>query len=430
MADLWFDLSATTQDAIVLCALTIGPLTVATLALVKYRLGATTFAMLRHHWQANIAMIALIAIATSINLLTTLQSSSLMTGSARASDPFDLIVAAPGNDIDVLLSVIYLQSDALTLLDASVLQRLQQHESVLFAAPVGFGDSLGGYPLIGTTADMLSHLAGSSRTPSTVSDTRNASQTWFPTRWSVVPGASTRLIPGTRLHAEHGDVNMDEPVEHLSHMFDVQPSLPVTGTPWDHASLVSISALWALHGLGEHDETTFTLDTPQVPAVIVKARTTGELYSLRQEFNTSNSMAFFPAEVLSRLYGVMTSATTVLHWITLSTQLLVISAVLLCSFMLMRSLSERFRMLHAIGAPYAYRFYLIWLFIAVLIVLGVLLGLVAGWLLALGAAQTLSHALSIPLLPQPALNDFISTGVLLLLTLVLAVVPAWLLLRR
>ena len=428
--DLWFELSATAQDIMVLVALILVPLLLAIAALSRFRLVSITLAMLRHQWQAGLAMVVLIAIASSINLLTSLQSSSLVSGSARASDPFDLIVAAPGNDIDVLLSVIYLQSDTPNLLNGSVLQRLQNHPAVLFAAPVGFGDQLGGYPMIGTTAEMLSYLASNSahrKNHTGSDDKRTATQDWFPTRWSVVPGALAALIPGTRLHAEHDMGLDDKAVSHLAHLFTVQPPMPFTGTPWDNASLVPISALWALHGMGEHD---LSGNTPPVPAVVVKARSASELYDLRQQFNNTDSMAFFPAEVLARLYGVVGSVTTIVRWITLSTQVLVISAVLLCAFMLIRALSARFRMLHAIGAPYGFRFFLIWLFIAILIVLGVGLGLLSGWLLALGLAPHLASVLSIPLLPQPTLQDLISTAMLLTMTLSLALLPTWLLLRR
>ena len=88
------------------------------------------------------------------------QSRALQQGSARAAHPFDLLIAAPGSETQLVLSAIYLQPASLDLLPGAVLAELQNDPRARFAAPIGFGDSYRGHPIVGVTPDLVAHLAG------------------------------------------------------------------------------------------------------------------------------------------------------------------------------------------------------------------------------------------------------------------------------
>lgn len=383
---------------------------VLTAALVQWRYDVLPIVsgMLRRHAQASIAMVLLIAIATAVNILFSIQEHSVRQASAAAANPFDLIIAAPGSQVDSLMATVYLQASALPLLEAHVLDELQARTDIDFAAPVGFGDRIDGYPLVGTTEPLISHLVGLT------------GKRWFSTTFQLVAGSKVPGRPGDVLVPRHG-MNADDDDTHSTVSFEIVSRLSPTGTRWDHAYIAPIEALWQLHGSVDHGRT---------PAIVVSTTETAALYDIRQAFNSQGSMAFFPAEVLARLYTVLSSVDRVIGWLTLVTQLLVVSAVLLGVFILMRTLSLRFATLYAMGAPAAFRFWLVWFHTASLILAGVCGGVLLGLLAAGGLSAWASELLQIPFAGRLRQAQLIETAWFLDITLLLAVVPAWLVARR
>ena len=112
--------------------------------------------LLRNCW-LTLAFILLAAVA--VGLAITTQERALRKSSARAAEPFDIIVATPGSQTDVLLSSVFLRTGTLELLPPQVTARLMAHPGVSFAAPMGFGDNWQGHPVVGTTADLVKRVA-------------------------------------------------------------------------------------------------------------------------------------------------------------------------------------------------------------------------------------------------------------------------------
>lgn len=418
LVDLWYQQSVFVQDALLLAGYLIWPVVILSLIQRRYRLAGIVAGLLRRHIQAAMAMVLLIALASAVTVVFSIQERAVKFGSARASDPFDLIVAAPASNVDVLLATIYLQPTALPLLSSDVLSSLRSHPDVAFAAPVGFGDRVAGYPLVGTTNAMLSHLADMPES------------TWFTAVDQAVVGNDVPLVIGDSVHSQHGHIDADA-VEHDVDLVVVK-RLPATGTRWDSAVIVPIESMWKMHGLGVYNlaEAGVGRHTPGVPAIVVSAINTGALYQLRQQYNSDSSMAFFPAEVLSRLYTVLGSVAGVVRVLTLLTQLLVVLAVMLSVFILMRSMASRFATLHALGAPRIFRFSLVWAYVAILVMLGIVVGLFLGWVLAVLLADTLSAYMKVPVLPVLTFTEWKITAVFLDVTLLLAILPAWLVSRQ
>ncbi len=404
---IWHQMPATAQDALLLTALLIWPLLIIGLIQWRYRVVSVVTGFLRNHSQASLAMVILIAIATAINILFSIQEQAVRSGTAQASNHFDLIVAAPGSQIDALLATVFLQASALPLMSPDILYSLKAHPAVEKAAPVALGDTIQGYPLVGTTHELIADLAG-------VTDATDFTETF-----QIVAGSETPSQPGDTLFPQHS-LDIDNSVEHAGAQFTVIRRLPPTGTPWDHAYMAPIEAIWQLHG---------NLEKDRAPVIVVKATDTAALYQLRQQFNSNDSMAFFPAEVLYRLYDVLGSAGRVIKALTLGTQLLVVSAVLLGVFILMRSMATRFSTLHALGAPVGFRFCLVWVFASLLILAGVLSGVILGWLSAIGISRFLSGYLQLPVISWLSFTELIATALFFNATVVLATVPAWMVSR-
>jgi hypothetical protein len=65
-------------------------------------------ATVARHRGTYLLFMLLVAIATAIGVGITTQEAALRRGSARAADKFDLIIAAPGSQTDVVMAAIYL----------------------------------------------------------------------------------------------------------------------------------------------------------------------------------------------------------------------------------------------------------------------------------------------------------------------------------
>ena len=102
-----------------------------------------------------IAVICLIAVAVALGVAVSAQERALRQGSTRAAAPFDLLIGAAGSPTQLVLSTIYLQPASINLIDGEILRKLTETKGVKYAAPMGFGDSYRGYPLVGTTAEFV-----------------------------------------------------------------------------------------------------------------------------------------------------------------------------------------------------------------------------------------------------------------------------------
>jgi len=201
------------------------------------------FADLRRLWLGGAVVILLVALATALGVAVTLQERSLRLGSARAADKFDLVVGAAGSETQLILSSIFLQAAPLPLVDGSVLTKLTADPRVSWAAPVGFGDSFAGYPIIGTTISLISGTT-----------TGFSEGKMFALEGEAVLGAAVDLSIGAEIKPMHGTAETGGHT-HAGPAYKVVGKLQPTGTPWDRAILVPIQAVWHVHNLGhEHGQ--------------------------------------------------------------------------------------------------------------------------------------------------------------------------------
>lgn len=151
-----------------------------------------------------------------------------------------------------------------------------------FAAPVGFGDYANGHPVVGTTSKLIVALSPAFDQGTT-----------FASLGDAVIGADVPKRIGAEIKPMHGSA---EPEGH------------------EHKAHVSVDA-----AIDEH----FDVETPGIPAVLVKPKTIADAYRLRQEYRGEATLAVFPAEVLTRLYATLGDARGLLLAIAIGTQILV-----------------------------------------------------------------------------------------------------------
>jgi putative ABC transport system permease protein len=465
------------------------------------------FADLRRLWLGGAVVVILVALATALGVAVTLQERALRLGSARAADKFDLVVGAAGSETQLVLSSVFLQAAPLPLVDGDVLQKLSADPRVAWAAPVGFGDSFSGYPIIGTTTSLIKSTT-----------TGFVEGRMFALEGEALLGAAVQLPIGAEIKPMHGTAETGGHT-HTELAYKVVGRLKPTGTPWDRAILVPIQAVWHVHGLGhEHGEEghgdhaheaeghadeahareghahdadshddgphahedgqerraqvhdvaadelgktrahafslgtassahgdeddhgsidpdapileTFTQGTPGLPAILVKPKTIGDAYRLRQEYRSGNTLAVFPGEVLTGLYATLGDAKMVLSAVAAGSQGLVAAALVLVTVIHVGQRRRQIGALRAFGAPRGAVFLIVWLELFLLVALGIAAGFGLGLAAAQVAAQMFTARSGVILPVGFTREDLRLAVVLLAFAALLAAVPALLAYRQ
>jgi putative ABC transport system permease protein len=427
MGDAFAGLSPTAQDALVALALLAPGLIAGALVLRGLRPLPLVGAMLRRFAWVNAMFVALIAVSIGLGVGLLAQERGLRQGSARAAEKFDLIVAAPGSEVTAVLAAVYLQPSDMALVTGVQYAEIAGAEGVAFTAPIAFGDSHLGAPVVGTTADFVTHLAGPL-----------VEGRLFTTSTEAVAGAFAPVAVGERFTPAHGHGAAAEDDAHGDFAYVVTGRMAATGSPWDRAILVPVEGVWEVHGLSNGHpagETgigpPFAPDLmPGTPAVLVHATELWANYALKSRFTRGDLMAFFPGTVLAQLHGLMRDVRSAMSLMALLTQGLVALSVLIGLMILVRLIARSLALLRAVGAPLRFVLALVWAYSAALILTGTGLGLALGWLAARAISAVVTartDVLVTATLSWPEAHLVAGFASLALLT---ALVPAWAAARR
>jgi putative ABC transport system permease protein len=388
-------------------------------------------AELKRTYAGAIAVILLIAIATAVGIAIISQERALRKGSTSAAHEFDIIIGAQGSPAQLVLSTIYLQmSSSVKLVPGSVLADLQRERGVEFAAPIAFVDHYENYLIVGTTSDFITN--GGNRL---LKEGR-----LFQSINEVVVGSDVKLPLGKKIAPVHGHYIEDLPIsekdmdEYESHEYTVVGRMPALGTPWDRAIIVPIESVWEIHGLYEsHSKKIgppWKERLPGVPAVVVKPETFSDAYRIKSKYNTESTIAIFPADVLLRFYDLLGNIRDVMAGISIASQILVLTAILLTIFIMLNNRKRQIAVLRAIGASPAYIFSAIWLYTVLLIVIGVVLGIIFGWLSSHFLTAAFSARTGLQMTAVITVRELIMAGSLVFLGMSIAIIPAWMSYRR
>ncbi len=388
LLDIWYGLPAVAQDVLLLLALLLPVAVIALVVLRGFAPAPLLRALVTRHFGINAVFVALIACAVGVGAALIVQERALRAASADAANPFPLVIGTPGSETTLLFSSVYLQPNDVGLIDGPAFAEIAEHPRVAMAAPLAFGDSWQGAPVVGTIAPFIEHLAGAP-----------AEGRLFETYSEAVVGSQIALALGDGFEPAHGIGDAAEHGAHEGTEITVVGRMARTGTPWDRAILVPAEQVWETHGLGNGH----ALDQPDAlgppyepqwfpgtPAALVVPTELYAAYSLREQFTRNDLMAILPAAVLSELHGLMGDVRAAASVMTVASQVLVAVAVLAGLALLTRLFARQLALLRALGAPRRFIAATLWSYAALLIGLGAVLGLV----LALALTGALSSIIS------------------------------------
>jgi putative ABC transport system permease protein len=389
LLDAWDALPAVAQDGVILAALLVPALATGAIVLHGFRPLPLVRAMLwRFRW-TNLLFVLLIAVSVGLGVAVTAQERGIREGTARAAEKFDLVVGAPGSEMTLMLAAVYLRPADVPLLSGAVYDEIVRHPHVRIAAPIAFGDSFMGAPVVGTIPQFVEHLGGPL-----------AEGRLFAAEHEAVAGALAPVAVGATFEPAHGTGDAAEHDAHEGAGYTVVGRMARTGSPWDRAILVPVEAVWEVHGLanGHGPDWTGAVGPPfdpalfpGTPAVLVRADELWANYALRSTFSRPDVMAFFPGAVLAELHALLGDIRQVMSVLALVTEVLVAAGVLAGLVVLTRLYGQRLALLAALGAPPRFAFAVVWTYATALIVAGALLGVLAG-LVATAALSALITA--------------------------------------
>lgn len=411
---------------------------------------AFILADLRRFWGGAVAIIILLALSVALSSVVTLQERAVRLGTARASDKFDLVIGAAGSDTQLTLSSVFLQPSPLPLMSGAMLGKLANDNRVAFAAPIGFGDSAMGFPIVGTTTELISSLSP-----------ELAEGALFSRLGEAVIGSAVDLPVGARVNPMHGTVETGGHA-HTQVSYHVAGKMAPTGTAWDRSILVPIRTVWQLHGMEAHEEhdhaekpgngfgilvnekphdhdheidvdapldEVFDADSPGIPAVLVKPKTIADAYRLRQEYRSDRTLAIFPAEVLTRLYSTLGDARSLLLGIAVGTQAIVVFALLLVAVMHIGARKRQIGALRALGAPVRSIMAIVWGELFLLLLIGIFLGLAIGYAAAHAITSWLTATTAVRMPVEFAMSDVWLAVGFIIVAAVVSLFPALMTLR-
>lgn len=396
------------------------------------------FPIVRADFRRNLLLVwvtvVLVALSVATGIAVISQERALREGSARAADDFDLLVGAPGSTTQLVLTSVYLHPQSIPLLDGEILAKISASDGVKYAAPIAFGDSLHGYPIVGTIADFANRGGTLRPTQGRI----------FERRGEAVIGSAVHLAMGDTFSPAHGlhqgdDEDGHDDQAHQAIRYTVVGRLPARHNVWDSAILVPVENVWQVHSMtqGHAKQGDQHIGPPWdgamlagVPAIAVKPDSIAAAYRLRGEFLNSRSVALFPAEVLNDLYMTLGNVRDLMSLMAIATQVLVVVAVLMALLVGFLARQRQFAVLRAMGAGRVYVFSVVWIEVAMLVLMGAGLGTLLGWSSSIALAHWMQSQLGFEMPVRLGASEGFLVGGLVLSGVLIGLLPAWLTFRR
>lgn len=360
-------------------------------------------------------MLLALGVATVTSLL--LLGSQLEQRMSRDTRGIDLVVGAKGSPLQLVLSAVY-QSDIPTgNIPLREAERVARHPLVAQAIPLALGDAVGGMRIVGTTHDYVAHY-----------DARMADgQLWRAPLEAVlgsVAAARTGLRPGDSFIGSHGLGARGGGHLHDEHPYRVVGMLAPTGSVIDRLVLTSVATVWQVH---EDQKGVSDSGEQEVTALLLKFRSPLAALTLPRMINAQSPLqAASPAFETARLLAVVGVGVDVFRTFAALLVLMAGLGVFLALYATLRERAAELAVLRALGASRARVFWYVALQGLMLGMVGGVIGLVGGHVVAEGAGMWLRQSQQVLFT-----GSVVHAGELVILAaavtvgLVAALLPAW-----
>ncbi|MDR1048440.1 MAG: ABC transporter permease [Synergistaceae bacterium] len=321
------------------------------------------------------SVVSITAFSAGLAVALFLLVQGLRLGLVRAVEPFEIIVGAKGSPYQLALNTVFLQDVPVGNISWEDYAALSDDARVGFAVPLGFGDSYRGYPVVGTTPEVLNIRVNASAPPwLRLREGRWCSGAHFESVLGAGAAAGSGLRVGDVFRASHGVVAGDE---HEGEYRVVGIAESVQG-PYDRAIFVPLGAFWEIHAHG-HWKRRAEEHGKEVTAILVHPNSYTDAYSLAVSFQRdADKQLIFPAQSVIRLFSLIgrgEAFLSVVVWAVGGSALLTALLVLYWSG---AARGRERALLYVLGVPQRTLVFISWLEGTIALLAGVFLGELAG----------------------------------------------------
>ncbi|MBX3730622.1 MAG: ABC transporter permease [Candidatus Sumerlaeia bacterium] len=208
----------------------------------------------RYVWsRATVTVLTLVGVALGVALI-----SSVLTLRREARRTFvdeslvyDLVVGAKGSPLQLVLSSLYHLDMPTGNVPLSRYETLKADRRVRLAVPIGLGDNVGGYRIVGTNLDFFSVQQRDTDTNTTRPLYRVGQGRLFEKDFEAVLGAEVARRTGMRVGdtfvGTHGLVALPGSEQHHEFPYTVVGILEATGSANDRAVFTTLESIWVVH---------------------------------------------------------------------------------------------------------------------------------------------------------------------------------------
>ena len=338
----------------------------------------------------------------------------------------DLVVGAKGSPLQLVLSTVYHLDAPTGNINLSDAQVIMNNPLVDEAIPLAYGDSYMGYRILGTTTDYMSKY-----------DAQLADGQLYSKDMEAVLGAGVASKSGMKVGdsflGTHGEAKGGH--VHDDHPYEVVGILEKTNTVLDRLVLTTVASVWNVHAhnhghdhnkVEEHLEQQVADDEMEITAIQLKYKTKMAALNMPRIINEQTNMqAALPALEINRLFYMLGIGATTLKLIAGSIMFMAGFSVFFILYSRLRDRKYELALLRSVGYRPGHLFALLVLEGLILSVMGYILG----WLLSRAGIYFISRQAESDFNLQFGAEWVAGEAWLLLLTLVVGVVaaflPAW-----
>jgi putative ABC transport system permease protein len=266
--------------------------------------------------------LALVLAAIALSALLLLGVERLQ---AAARDSFaqsisgtDLVVGGRTGSLQLMLASVFRLGEATSSISWVSAQWLAAQPGVAWTIPISLGDSLRGFPVVGTSTAYFEHFRYGDREPLEFATGKPFAEVFDAVLGSEV-AARLDLSVGSRVVLAHG-AGLGPGLQHGDKPFTVTGVLAATGTPVDRSVHVSLAGIEAIHleweagapipGVAIPPEFVrkFDLTPKQVSAVLVGLKQRAAVFNLQRRINSHPDeplLAVLPGVALGELWQLV-----------------------------------------------------------------------------------------------------------------------------
>ena len=183
-----------------------------------------------------------ICIAMSISMVAINISQQIQEGFYRVDKKYDMILGPVGSHTQLVMSSLFFSDNPLGTISTEYEAILQERYNVDTIVPLAMADSYNGYPIIGTTQQLLEgYVLKEGRL--------------FEEAFEIVVGSNVaqryNLTIGDELVTSHGTGALAE--NHTESPYRLVGILEETHSAYDNTCFTTVQSVWNAHGDEEHD---------------------------------------------------------------------------------------------------------------------------------------------------------------------------------